>query len=90
MARHSFPDGWEIVGLFSESRGIREVTHNTVRSRDIIRADAIIVRHTNPDNGVVSHRTIHGALDKEQVGTLIDTQVAHPAGSPPGTRSGDK
>lgn len=60
--------------MYREGRGVRNVSHAKVRSRDIIKSDAIIVRHTAA-NGVTTHRTIHGAKDKRQVGRIIDQVV---------------
>jgi hypothetical protein len=82
-----FPSGWKIVGLFTEGDGVTAVDHDDVTNRDVANADAIIVKHVGR-NGIVSHRTIHGAPNVKKVATIIVNVTM--VGSPPGTGARDK
>lgn len=75
-----FPEGWEIVGLYREGKGITEVSHSSVSSRQLRRADQVIVMHTDA-RGLHHYRQIAGPFStKRAIGDLVtfNTQLVSP------------
>jgi hypothetical protein len=72
MSDDRLPDGWSVEGLWHEST--RELEHNTDPDDwDIEGADAIVIRYE--DELGVDYRTVHGALDWEMLGDLIELVI---------------
>jgi hypothetical protein len=72
MADDRLPDGWSVEGLWHEDE--RELERNADPTDfDIAASDAIVIRYE--DELGVDYRTVHGALDWEMLGDLIETVV---------------
>jgi hypothetical protein len=69
---YTLPDGWSIEGLWDDDRRVLEYK-DEYSDWDVLTADAIVIKYE--DELGVDYRTVHGALDLEHLGDLIETQI---------------
>jgi hypothetical protein len=72
MSDDRLPDGWAIEGLWNAEERKLEVNDDPT-DNDIAGADAIVIKFE--DDLGVDYRTVHGALDWDSLGDLIEMVI---------------